>query len=133
MVQLISRKNSVRTTVYTNEVGRYEFPRLDSGDYLLHRLPRPLEFRRFQRDAIAIQGASQLDDIVLERVTDSEFLPSTPDIFSQLTEAEWLFDLPGTAQEKQALINECGSGCHSFQYQFRARFDEQGWLRWCTA
>ena len=44
MVQLIAQKTSIRTTVYTDEQGRYEFPRLERVDYTL-RIPRPLEFR----------------------------------------------------------------------------------------
>src|SRR5262245_53989098 len=35
MVQLISQKNSIRTTVYTNERGQFEFPKLETGDYVL--------------------------------------------------------------------------------------------------
>src|SRR5262249_23725166 len=39
MVQLIA-PNAVRTTVYTNENGEYEFPRLSTGSYTL-RISRP--------------------------------------------------------------------------------------------
>src|SRR4051812_16993719 len=35
MVQLIAQKNNVRTTVYSNADGHYEFPRLDAGTYTL--------------------------------------------------------------------------------------------------
>src|SRR5581483_5688764 len=41
MVQLISDKTSIRTTVYTNELGQFEFPKLETGYYTL-RLARPL-------------------------------------------------------------------------------------------
>jgi streptogramin lyase len=126
MVQLISQKNFIRTTVYTNERGKYEFPKLESGDYTL-RVPRPLEFRRYQRDSVRIDGAVALDDIVLERVTDSEFLPPTADILPQLTDAEWLTNLDGTGQEKKTFSNQCGWGCHSGQNPFRSRFDERNW------
>ena len=40
LVQLIA-PNAVRTTVYSNEEGRYEFPRLPAGSYTL-RIARPL-------------------------------------------------------------------------------------------
>src|SRR5689334_2737655 len=43
MVQLIAKKSAVRTTVYSNADGRYEFPVLDSGIYTL-RIARPREF-----------------------------------------------------------------------------------------
>ena len=42
MVQLIA-PSSVRTTVYTNEDGNYEFPQLPAAQYTL-RISRPLEF-----------------------------------------------------------------------------------------
>ena len=128
MVQLISQKNSIRTTVYTNELGKYEFPRLESGDYTL-RIPRPLEYRHYQVDSVRIDGATHLEDITLERTTNSEFLPPTPDLLPQLTEAEWLANLPGTGQEKKIFINSCGGSCHGFQNQFRARFSEQDWRK----
>ena len=126
MVQLIAQQNSIRTTVYSNADGYYEFPKLPAGLYAL-RIARPLEFRPHQRDSVRIDGATRLEDIVLERVTDSEFLPPTPEIAAQLTGAEWLMNLPGTAQEKRVLIHTCGFTCHSFQQIFRPRFYEAGW------
>jgi streptogramin lyase len=126
MVQLISHKNSIRTTVYTNETGEYEFPKLENGEYTM-RIPRPLEFRHYQKDTVPIQGATQLEDIVLERWADSEYLAPTADILPQLTDSEWVANLPGTGQEKKIFTTACGSGCHSFQMPFRNRFDEQGW------
>src|SRR5437764_13238430 len=39
MLQLILEKTSMPTTVYTNELGQYEFPRLQAGSYTL-RTPR---------------------------------------------------------------------------------------------
>jgi hypothetical protein len=44
MVQLISEKTSIRTTVFSNELGQFEFPKLETGSYML-RVPRPREFR----------------------------------------------------------------------------------------
>src|SRR5215467_14531023 len=43
MVQLVAHKNAVRTTVYSNADGRYEFPKLDAGTYTL-RIAQPREF-----------------------------------------------------------------------------------------
>src|SRR6266545_1689433 len=68
MVQLISAKTSIRTTVYTNELGRYEFPKLEPGLYTL-RTPRPLEFKRYLKESVRITGADKFEDIVLERVS----------------------------------------------------------------
>jgi virginiamycin B lyase len=125
-VQLVSQKNSIRTTVYTNQDGRYEFPKLETGWYTF-RIARPLEYKPYQRDAVWIDGASSIDDVVLERVTDSEFLPPTPEILAQLTDAEWLYNLPGTVQEKKIFSDTCGSGCHNYHQSLRDRFDEKGW------
>ena len=125
-VQLVSHKNSIRTTVYSDQDGRYEFPKLAAGWYLL-RIARPLEFKPYQRDSVWIEGAGQLDAIALERVTDSEFLPPTSEILAQLTDSEWLFNLPGTGEEKKIFSNTCGSGCHTYQQSLRNRFDEKGW------
>ena len=126
MVQLISQKTSIRTTVYTDPIGRYEFPLLETGDYVL-RLARPLEFRPYRNDSVHIEGATQLPAIVVERVTSSAYLPPTPDILPQLTGAEWLANIPGTEQEKDALVGTCGSSCHSFQMQMRARYSANDW------
>src|SRR3990172_3645573 len=126
MVQLISQKNSIRTTVFTNELGQYEFPKLETGVYTL-RTPRPQEYRRYVKEQVRIDGPAKLDDIVLERITDEEFLPPTPDVLSQLTDAEGLYNLPGTAMEKKIFNNACGGSCHSYQMPFRSMFDERSW------
>ena len=126
MVQLISHQTAIRTTVYSDQEGLYEFPKLEPGLYTL-RIARPLEFRPYRRDSVQINEAPQLEDIVLERVSDSQFLPPTPEILGQLTDAEWLWNLPGTAQEKRVFSYTCGSGCHTYQWTFRARYDERSW------
>jgi virginiamycin B lyase len=126
LVQLISQKTSMRTTVYTNELGQYEFPKLEPGSYTL-RTPRPLEFKRYLKESVRITGSDKFEDIVLDKVSNSEFLPPRPDIIAQLSDAEWLFNLDGTAQEKKIFANSCGTGCHTYQMQFRSRFDEKSW------
>ncbi|MGH9783169.1 MAG: c-type cytochrome, partial [Terriglobia bacterium] len=124
-VQLVA-PSAVRMTVYTNEQGRYEFPQLPAGSYTL-RIARPLEYRAYQRNAVPIQGASQLEDIVLEPISGVDLLPAEPEVYGQLSGAEWLWNLAGTAQEKATFHRACGSGCHSFQQVFRNRHDERSW------
>jgi hypothetical protein len=46
-VQLVA-PNGVRTTVYTNIEGRYEFPEMQAGTYTL-RIPTPREFKPYRR------------------------------------------------------------------------------------
>ena len=84
MVQLIAQKNAVRTTVYTNADGRYEFPALEAGTYTL-RIALPREFKPFVKEQVEIKGASALADITLEYVTDSDLLPPRPEIAAQMT------------------------------------------------
>ncbi|MGH2400297.1 MAG: carboxypeptidase regulatory-like domain-containing protein, partial [bacterium] len=126
MVQLVSPRSAIRTTVYTNADGRYEFPVLEPGDYTL-RIARPLEFLPYVRQSVRIERATQLPDIVLQRVTNKEVLPPTPEIVAQLTGAEWMLNLPGTGEEKRTFTLTCGFGCHSYQQIFRTRYDEAGW------
>src|SRR6267154_2533068 len=64
MMQLIA-PNGVRTTVFTNEDGKYEFPKMQAGAYTL-RIASPLEFKPFKKE-VQIGGATKLDDVVLER------------------------------------------------------------------
>jgi streptogramin lyase/mono/diheme cytochrome c family protein len=125
MVQLIA-PNGVRTTVYTDEDGNYEFPRMQSGSYTL-RIASPLEFKPYMREPVRIDGATKLDEIVLERITKSTALPPTLEIESQLSGEEILWNLPGTLEEKEILHSSCGLGCHSFQQIFKNRYDERSW------
>ena len=125
MMQLIA-PNGVRTTVYTNDDGNYEFPKMQSGSYTL-RIATPLEFKPYRRDSLQIRGATKLDEIVLERVTKSLSLPATPEIESQVSGEELFWNLPGTIQEKEAFHAECGGGCHSFQQILKNRYDERSW------
>ena len=123
-VQLLA-PNGVRTTIYTDAAGKFEFPRVQPGSYTL-RIPTPVPFRPYRRDAVSINGATKLDEIVLERVADSDNLPSSPALQSQLSGAEILWNVPGTGEEKVTLQKYC-SGCHSWQQIFRSRYDEHGW------
>jgi virginiamycin B lyase len=123
-MQLVA-PNGVRTTVYTNDEGRYEFPKMQAGAYTLW-VPTPLMFKPYRRDSVQIDGATKLDDIVLERVSKTDALPSTPEIETQLSGAELLWNLPGTVEEKAIFQKNC-SACHSWQQIFRNRFDERSW------
>jgi virginiamycin B lyase len=125
MVQLIAKKNAIRTTVYSNADGRYEFPKLETGTYTL-RIALPREFHPYVKEAVEISGPVQLDDITLARVTNAELLPNVPEIAAQMTGSEWLMSLSGTGDEKKLLTTSC-NWCHSYQQIFRNRYDEKGW------
>src|SRR6266581_1579830 len=117
----------MRTTVYSNVDGQYEFPKLDARTYTL-RIARPLEFHTFVKEAVDINGANQLDYITLTRVTTAELLPPFPEIAAQLTGSEWLLSLSGNGEDKKILTTYCNF-CHSYQQIFRNRYDEQGWSK----
>jgi virginiamycin B lyase len=123
-VQLVA-PSGVRTTVYADGAGKFEFPRMQTGSYTL-RIATPVPFKPYRRDSVSIDGGTKLDDIVLERVADSDNLPASSELESQLSGAEILWNLPGTAEEKAMLQKNC-SGCHSWQQIFRSRYDEHGW------
>jgi streptogramin lyase/mono/diheme cytochrome c family protein len=125
MVQLIA-PNGVRTTVYTNEDGKYEFPKMQAGTYIL-RIANPLEFKPYRRNSVQIDGPTKLEDIALERIVKTRALPATPEVEAQLSGEEILWNLPGTVEEKEALHNTCALGCHSFQQIFKNRYDERSW------
>jgi virginiamycin B lyase len=127
MVQLIAQKNAIRTTVYSNADGRYEFPKLEPGTYTL-RIARPREFHPFVREKLEINGPDELADITLTRVTNAALLPALPEIAAQMTGSEWLLSLSGTGEEKRLLTVNC-NWCHSYQQIFRNRYDEHGWAQ----
>jgi virginiamycin B lyase len=123
-VQLVA-PNGVRTTVYTDAGGKFEFPKMQPGSYTL-RIPTPVPFKPYRRDSVSIDGATRLQEIILERVADSDNLPASPALESQLSGAELMWNLPGTGEEKAMLQKDC-SGCHSWQQIFRNRYDEHSW------
>ena len=140
-VQLIA-PNGVRTTVFSNEEGKYEFPVMQAGAYTL-RIATPGSFKPYQRDRVQITGTNSIEEIVLEKVREAGgesalpgALPPTPEIAAQLSGAEMLWNLPGTDQEKAAFIKTCGIGCHDLKQIFRNRFDERSWrvmVGWMTS
>src|SRR5258706_5075823 len=123
-VQLVA-PNGVRTTVYTSAEGKFEFPKMQSGSYTL-RIPTPVPFKTYRRDSVAINGAAKLDEIVLERVGDSDNLPASAALESQLSSAEILGNLSGTGEEKALFQTNC-LGCPAWQPILRNRYDEHGW------
>src|SRR5204863_98258 len=82
--QLQGLKSNITTTVYTDENGRFEFPKLLAGSYLL-RIVRALEFKPYLKPSVQLDGTSaKLDDIILEPVSNGEFVPANWDIAAQL-------------------------------------------------
>src|SRR5262249_8141315 len=63
--------NHVRTTVFTDVDGRYEFPKLQAGAYTL-RIATPIPFHAYTREGVSIKEGTTLDDIVLELLPSAE-------------------------------------------------------------
>jgi streptogramin lyase/mono/diheme cytochrome c family protein len=140
-VQLIA-PNGMRTTVFSNEEGKYEFPLMQAGAYVL-RIATPGSFKPYQRDGVQINGTNGIGEIVLEKVPEvggeralPGALPPTPEIAAQLSGAEILWNLSGTDQEKSTFVKTCGVGCHDLKEILRNRFDERSWrvmVSWMTS
>ena len=130
-VQLIA-PNNVRTTVFTDVDGRYEFPVLQAGSYTL-RIATPIPYKAYAREGVSVKGTMALGDIVLELLPSAEpvmlrgGLAPTPEVMSELSGAEWLWNLPGTAETKTTFAKGCGIGCHSYELIFRNHYDERSW------
>ncbi len=127
MVQLIAKTSAIRTTVFTDADGHYEFPKLETGAYILH-IAQPREFLPYARDPVDIDGANAIPDIALTRITKSDVLPPYPEIAAQMTGSEWLLSLSGTGAEKRLLTVNC-NWCHSYQQIFRNHYDERSWSK----
>src|SRR5258705_6275107 len=126
-VQLISDKTAIRTTVYSDQDGRYEFPKLESGSYTF-RIALPREYQPFVKEKVAINGATAMDDIQLTRVTKLELLPPTREIEAQITGSEWLASPFRSGEDQELLTQEC-KFLHSYQQIFRNHYDEHGWAQ----
>src|SRR5438876_11282962 len=64
-MQLVSHKNAIRTTVYSDRDGRYECLKIEAGWYTL-RVARALAYKPYQRGAVWIEGTTTMDQFVLE-------------------------------------------------------------------
>jgi len=106
---LVSAKRSgstITTTVVTDANGRYQFPRnrLAPGAYTLRIRAVGYELAEPAAAEISQHGAAKAD---LE-------LRKTKELALQLTNAEWLMSMPGTDEQKGALLN-CVN-CHTLQF-----------------
>jgi virginiamycin B lyase len=109
----------VTITVVSDEKGRYRFPRnkLDAGDY-----------------AIRIRAIGYDPEKPLSvKVGDGETarlnirLKQTADLAAQLSNAEWMSSVPGTPQDKRALLN-CVT-CHTLERVVRSRHSSDDFVK----
>jgi virginiamycin B lyase len=109
----------VSVSVITDANGRYAFPesRLEPGHY-------DLAIRAVGYDIGAPTGA----DVVAEKTANADIkLDKTKNLASQLTNAEWMMSIPGTEDQKAALLN-CTS-CHTLERVVRSTHDADEWTQ----
>jgi virginiamycin B lyase len=113
---LVSARRSgstVTTTVASDRLGHYEFPRarLEPGEYML----------RIRAIGYELEGAPTVQIRGQHASTADLKLRKASDIASQLTNAEWLASMPGTAEQK-ASMRGCAH-CHTLALVTRSRHD----------
>jgi virginiamycin B lyase len=107
----------VQVSVSSDAQGRYAFPenRLEPGEY------------KISVRAVGYDINSQTTAMVeSEKTTTTDIkLKKTKNLASQLTNAEWMMSIPGTEDQKAALLN-C-VGCHTLERIVRSTHDSDEW------
>ncbi len=107
------------TTVYTDESGKYYFPRLTGGPYKVWA--QAVGFEAAKAGANLSGDANLQVDLTLATLAD---------FHKQLSGTEWAASLPENTPEdrrlKTVFINNC-SGCHQVSFLLQNRFDAAGW------
>jgi virginiamycin B lyase len=109
----------VQVSVTTDAQGRYAFPenRLEPGEHAI-------SIRAVGYD-ISAPAKAMVEPETTTR-TDIE-LKKTSNLAGQLTNAEWMMSIPGTEEQKSALLN-C-VGCHTLERIMRSTHDSDEWTQ----
>jgi virginiamycin B lyase len=105
-------RTTITVTVVSDEKGRYSFPaaRLEPGRYSL--TARAIGYE--------LDGPKSADVTAGGTTVDIRLRP-TKNLSAQLTNAEWLASMPGTAAQKKILLN-C-AGCHTLERIVKSTHD----------
>ena len=109
----------VQVSVTTDAQGRYTFPenRLEPGEYTI-------SIRAVGYDINSPAKAT----VESEKTTTADIkLKKTNNLAGQLTNAEWMMSIPGTEEQKSALLN-C-TGCHTLERIVRSTHDSDEWTQ----
>ena len=108
-----------QVSVTTDAEGRYSFPRnrLEPGEYTLSIRAVGYDIDSPAKATVA-NGEAATADIKLKK---------TRNLAGQLTNAEWMMSIPGTEDQKAALLN-C-VGCHTLERVVRSTHDSEEWTR----
>src|SRR6516225_10745572 len=107
----------VRVSVTTDAQGRYAFPqnRLLPGKYTISI--RAVGYELDAPTKLMVEA---------EKTTTTDIkLKKTNNLASQLTNAEWMMSIPGTEEQKAALLN-C-TGCHTLERVMQSTHDSDEW------
>jgi len=118
---LVSAKRTgapITITVVSDQQGRYRFPaaKLDPGQYAISIRAAGYDLDAAKAVAITAQSTASAD----------LHLKKTNDLAGQLTDAEWVMSMPGTAAQKRPLL-DCNS-CHSLQRIVTSRYTTEEWI-----
>jgi streptogramin lyase len=107
--------STMTVTVVTDEQGQYRFPRskLEPGQYSLKIRATGYDLEG-PDGASVVKGTPTMSDLTVRKARD---------LASQLSNAEWIDSVPGTAQEK-AVLRPC-SHCHTLERILRSRHDSE--------
>ena len=119
---LVSAKKSgstVTITVVSDDKGRYSFPatKVAPGQYSLS----------IRAVGYELDGSGAVEITPEKTATADVKLRKTKRLPAQLTNAEWLASVPGTAQQKSILLS-C-VGCHTVERIVRSQYDAAGFIQ----
>jgi len=111
-------KSIVQVSVTTDADGRYSFPRerLQPGEYTLSI--RAVGYDLESAGKASVNGKTATADLRLQK---------TKNLAGQLTNAEWMMSIPGTEEQKAALL-DC-VGCHTMERIVRSTHNSDEWTR----
>ena len=110
--------SNMTVTVVSDQNGRYGFPsaRLEPGKYTI--TIRAVGYDLAARASAEVAaGSTATADLNLVRARD---------LAAQLSNAEWLYSMSGTAQQKRPLMG-C-VGCHTLERIVRSKYDTDGFV-----
>jgi virginiamycin B lyase len=119
---LVSAKkagSTITVTVVSDKDGRYSFPaaKLEPGQYAL----------RIRAVGYDLDGKKTAEVTADQTAGVDLKLRKAKNLSAQLTNAEWMVSVPGTEEQKSALLN-C-VGCHTLERVVRSTHDADEWTQ----
>lgn len=109
----------ISVAVVSDAGGNFRFPqdRIQTGRYAI----------RIRAAGYDLAGPSEVDVAGAAGATLAIRLQKTADLAAQLTNAEWMASMPGTPQEKRALLN-C-LACHTLERVVRSKYTSDQFIQ----